>query len=126
MEQVKYIPGACNIGPQERVLRSRVGWIGTVVFLLLAGYFHLAAFPKWANLFLFIPALLGAMGLLQAYSNFCVNFGLRGVMNVDKEAFKTDTVEQSEFRALDRKNAWRIITMGFGIALAATLLAYFL
>ncbi len=126
MEQMKYIPGVCNIGPQEKVLRSRVGWIGTVAFMALAVYFHLAAFPKWADFFLFIPALLGAMGLLQFYSSFCANFGLRGVMNVDKEAFKTDTVEQAEYRALDRKNAWRIISMGFGIALAATLLAYFL
>lgn len=66
------------------------------------------------------------MGLLQFYSHFCVNFGLRGVMNVDKEAFKTDTVEQAEYRALNRKNAWRIISIGFGIALVATLVAYFL
>lgn len=70
MEQAKYIPGACNIGLKERVLRSRVGWIGTVVFMALAVYLHLAPFPKWANLFLFIPALLGAMGLLQYYSAF--------------------------------------------------------
>lgn len=56
MEQAKYIPGVCNIGPQERVLRSRVGWIGTVAFMALAVYFHMAPFPQWANLFLFIPA----------------------------------------------------------------------
>jgi hypothetical protein len=126
MEQAKYIPGVCNIGPQERVLRSRGGWIGTVAFMALAVYFHFAGFPKWVNYFLFIPALMGAIGLLQFYSHFCVNFGLRGLMNVDKEAFKAEPVERAEFRALDRKNAWRIISIGFGIALAATLLAYFL
>jgi hypothetical protein len=126
MEQVKYIPGSCNIGPQERVLRSRVGWTGTVVFMALAVYFHLAAFPQWANLSLFIPALLGSIGLLQFYSHFCVNFGLRGLMNVDKEAFQTEPVAQAEYRLLDRHKAWKIISMGLGIALAATLLAYLL
>lgn len=125
MEQVKYIPGVCNIGPQERKLRSMVGWVGTAIFLALTAYFHLAAFPKWAELFLFIPVLLGAMGLLQYYSHFCVNFGMRGVFNVDKAAFQTDTVEQAEYRALDKQKALKIIFSGLGLALAATALAYF-
>ena len=126
MEQAKYIPGSCNIGPQERILRERFGWIGVVVFLGLLIWFHQAAFPKWANFFLFIPALMGSVGLLQYYAHFCVNFGLRGLMNVDKEAFKTEPVEQAEFRKLDREKALKIIAMGFGASLAVTLLAYFL
>jgi|HubBroStandDraft_5_1064220.scaffolds.fasta_scaffold492070_2 hypothetical protein len=126
MEQAKYIPGSCNIGPQERVLRERFGWIGVVVFLGLLIWFHQAAFPKWVNFFLIIPALMGSVGLLQYYAHFCVNFGLRGLMNVDKEAFKTEPVDRAEFRRLDRQKAWKIISAGFGISLAATLLAYFL
>ena len=126
MEQAKYIPGSCNIGLQERVLRSRAGWAGTVVYLALMTYFHLADFPNWANIFLFIPALLGAIGLLQYYSHFCVNLGLRGLMNVDKEAFKTEPVEKAEDRLLDRQNAWNIIFLGFGLALVATFVAYFI
>jgi hypothetical protein len=126
VEQAKYIPGSCNIGPQERVLRLRIGWAGMAVFLALLIWFHMAPFPKWANLFLFIPALMGAMGLLQYYSHFCVNFGLRGVFNVDKEAFKTENVEQAEYRTLDRKNALKIISTALGIALVITLVAYFI
>ncbi len=123
MEQAKYIPGTCNIGIQERKLRRMVGWIGTALYLALMIYFHLAAFPKWANYFLFIPALLGAMGLLQDYAHFCVNFGLRGLFNVDKEAFQTDTVLEDAYRTLDRQKAWGIIFTGVGIGLAAILLA---
>ena len=124
MEQEKYIPGSCNIGPQERKLRKAGGWIGTAVFLGLLVWFHLASFPKWADFFLFIPALVGAIGFLQYYSHFCVNFGLRGLMNVDKEAFKTEQVVQPEYRRLDRQKSWKIIVTGFAIALAATILVY--
>lgn len=101
------------------------GWIRTVVFLALLVYFHLGGVPKWANFFLFIPALMGSIGLLQYYLHFCVNFGLRGLMNVDKEAFKTEPVEQAEFRRLDRQKAWKIISVGLGLSLAVTLAAYF-
>ena len=126
MEQAKYIPGVCNIGPQERKLRKRFGWIGTGLFLILAAYFHGESFPKWADLLLFFPALAGSIGLLQYYQHFCVNLGLRGLFNVDKEAFQTDRVEQAEFRKMDRARAWKIILVGLALSLAGTLLAYFL
>jgi hypothetical protein len=123
MEQTKYIPGTCNIGPQERRLRLLGGVIGGLVFLGLAIYFHLAAFPKWADYFLFIPALMGSVGLLQYYSHFCVNFGLRGLMNVDKPAFQTESILQAEFRALDRRKAWAIISTGLAISMGVTFIA---
>lgn len=34
-------------------------------------------------------------------------------MNVDKEAFQTESVSQAEYRALDRQKAWKIIITGF-------------
>ncbi len=125
MEKAKYIPGVCNIGPQERSLRLMAGWIGTGTFIALLVYFHFGGVSKGTNFYLLIPALLGSIGFLQDYNHFCVNFGLRGLMNMDKAAFQTDTVEQAEFRRLDRQNAWRIISIGAGISLAATLAAYF-
>jgi|SRR5579872_4713754 len=125
MEQTKYIPGVCNIGPQERIHRLTAGWIGTAAFIGLLFYFRLGGFAKTANFYLLIPALLGSIGFLQNHFHFCVNFGLRGLMNMDKKAFDTEKVEQAEYRRLDRQRAWRIIGMGVGISLAATLAAYF-
>ena len=125
MEPTKYIPGICNIGPQERTLRKMAGWIGTGAFIGLLIYFHVGGFSSGVNFFLLIPALLASLGFLQDYNHFCVNFGLRGLMNMDKEAFQTDTVEQAEFRRLDRQKAWKIISIGAGISFAATLAAYF-
>ena len=46
-------------------------------------------------------------------------------MNRGNEAFKNDRVEQVEFRLLDGKKALKIISIGMGISLAATLAAYF-
>jgi hypothetical protein len=125
MEQAKYIPGVCNIGPQEGKLRRMAGWIGVGAFSVLFVFFRWAGFAKGAAFFLFIPALLGSIGLLQYYQRFCVNFGLRGLMNVDKEAFKTDKVGDPESRRLDRQKSWKIIALGTVISLAATLAAYF-
>jgi hypothetical protein len=126
LEKEKYIPGVCNIGPEERKLRKAAGWAGAGVFFALEAYFHFFTVPQGARFFLFIPALLGSVGLLQYYSHFCVNFGLRGLMNMDKAAFKTDTVDQEKFRELDRQKAWQIILTGLGVSLAATLMAYFI
>ncbi len=126
MQTEKYTPGVCNIGPQERIHRLTAGWIGTVAFIGLFIYFRMDVFPKTANFYLLIPALLGSIGFLQNYFHFCVNFGLRGLMNMDKKAFDTDKVEQAEYRRLDRQKSWQIIGMGVGVSLAATLAAYLL
>lgn len=126
MQTKKYTPGVCNIGPQERIHRLMAGWIGTAAFIGLLLYFRWGGFPKNANFYLLIPALLGSVGFLQDHFHFCVNFGLRGLRNMDKRAFNTERVEREEYRRLDRQRAWRIIGMGAGISLAATLAAYFL
>jgi hypothetical protein len=123
--KVKYVPGVCNIGPQERKLRKIAGWIGTVVTLALAVYFHFANISSGVKLWIFLPAMLGSVGFLQYYQHFCVNFGLRGLFNVNKEAFKTDTVNQAKFRKMDQAKALQILFIGLVISLGITLLVYF-
>jgi hypothetical protein len=125
VEKAKYIPGVCNIGPQERKLRKIAGWIGILVTLALAVYFHLSVVPQAAKLFIFLPALVGSVGLLQYYQHFCVNFGMRGLFNVNKEAFKTDTVDQAKYRKMDQAKALQIIFIAVAISLGVTLLVYF-
>jgi hypothetical protein len=72
---------------------------------------------------IFIPASLGAGGLLQALFQFCIKFGFQGVYNFGPQAGKTDTVEQAEFRRQDRNKAIKIAVLGLTLASAVTAFA---
>ncbi len=126
MDPQTYVPGVCNIGPAEIGARKRIGWIGLVVTVLLWAafiFFRIAA--PW-RLFLFIPAAMSATGFIQAYAHFCAGFGMKGLFNFGTEVGKTETVQQQEFRKMDRQKALRIF--GYSIVLGAVvaLLAFYL
>jgi hypothetical protein len=126
MAQNEYIPGVCNIGRAEVTLRKQLAWGGLVGCLILgAGLVALRMAPAW-RLVLFGPAMLAALGYLQARWHFCAKFGLGGVFNFGQSVGQTDTVEQAEFRKKDRQTAFKIIGLSvlFGaiIAVAAALL----
>ena len=124
----EYVPGVCNIGPAEIRRRVQGGWIGLGVTILLWGAFFIFRVPAAWRLTLFLPAMLGATGFLQAALHFCADFGMRGVFNFGPQVGKTDTVEQAEFRLKDLRKA-RLIGLYsalVGIAVAvAGLLLYF-
>jgi len=124
----EYVPGVCNIGPAEIRRRMQGGWIGLGVTILLWGAFFIFRVPAAWRLTLFLPAMLGATGFLQAALHFCADFGMRGVFNFGPQVGKTDTVEQAEFRLKDLRKA-RLIGLYsalVGIAVAvAGLLLYF-
>ncbi len=124
--QDKYIPGACNIGKSEIRMRRLTGWLGLIVTVILYILFVYLELPRLWRLVLFIPSVTAAIGFLQARMHFCAYFGMVGVFNFRTEVGKTDTVEQAEFRAMDRKKAWQIIIYSIMIGIAATALAYYL
>lgn len=126
MEQEKYIPGVCNIGPQERQLRKIGGWAGIGLFLALFTVLYFSRAPLWTRWFLFLPALVAATGWVQYTNHFCVNFGMRGLMNMDKAAFQTDNVVEEEFKRKDRQRSLKLIGFSVLVSLGATLAAYFL
>src|SRR5258708_3692977 len=107
-------------------LRIMGGWFGVVIFLALLAWFYMAGLPKWSRLFLFLPAMMAAVGFLQYYNHFCVNFGMRGKWNVEKEAFHTEVVADPGARRLDREKALRMLLLGFILSLAVTILVYLL
>ncbi len=124
--QDQYIPGACNIGKSEIERRKQGGWIGltaTIILYVLLAYFETARI--W-RLIIFIPATAAAVGFLQARMHFCAYFGMVGVFNFGPEVGKTDTVEQAEFRAADRRKAWQIIIYSLIIGAVAALAAFYL
>ena len=121
--QNQYIPGVCNIGPAEIKKRKQAGWIGliaTVMFWVLFIWFDI---PRVWKFTLFFPAMMSAVGFLQAYMHFCVYFGFASLFNFSNVG-KTDTVQQAEFRAKDRRKAWQIIIYAILIGLVVTFIAY--
>ncbi len=121
----QYIPGACNIGSEERRMRKIGGWAGTGLFLLLYAALLFTHAPHWSLFFLFVPALLSATGWVQYANHFCVNFGMRGLRNMDKPAFQTENVVEEEFRRKDRERSLKLIGLSVAVSLAVTLIAYF-
>jgi hypothetical protein len=123
METLDYIPGTCNIGPQERVLRRMVGYVCVGFFTALFLVFYFTHAPYGLRLILLVPAFVGSVGFIQDAMRFCVNFGFRGLHNLTRSAGVTLTVQDADFRRLDREKAIEILCYSLITALAITYLA---
>ena len=122
----QYIPGTCNIGSEEIVLRRRAGHIGlAVTTALAAALLRSDLHPAW-RLTLALPAAGAASGYLQARQRFCANFGFRGVYNFDARGHEQH-VADDQAEAADRRRSLRISAasgaIGLGVALAAMLVS---
>ncbi len=106
--QNKYIPGVCNIGRSEIRRRELLGWIGLFATVIAYSLLVYIEAPRIWRLVIFFPAALAALGFLQARMHFCAYFGVRDVFNFES-AGNLDTVTEGEFRARDKRKAWRII-----------------
>ena len=126
-KHASYIPGMCNIGPAEIRLRRLSGIAGLVITAVLWLSFILFDVASIWRFALFIPATISAVGLLQAWLHFCVNFGMRGLFNVSDGLQQQESVDQQAYRRKDQQKALIIIAgsaaIGAGVALAAYLLA---
>ena len=120
----QYVPGTCNIGPQEIALRRRAGHVGLAVTAALAtALVRSDLHPVW-RLTLALPAAGAASGYLQTRQRFCANFGFRGVYNFDTRGHE-QRVAGDLAQAEDRRRALQISAasagIGLGVALAAIL-----
>lgn len=120
----QYIPGVCNIGNEEIKKRKQAGWTGLIVTVALWVLLVWAEVSPLWRLTLFLPAMMSATGFLQAYSHFCVYFGFANLFNFG-DVGKTDSVEQAEFRAKDKKKAWNILLSSILIGLGVAAFAYY-
>ena len=122
----QYVPGTCNIGPEEIAIRRRAGHAGLAVTAALATVLLRSDLhPAW-RLTLALPAAGAASGYLQARQRFCANYGFRGLYNFDargqeQPVSRTQAQEQEE----DRRRALQITAtsaaIGLGVGLAAML-----
>src|ERR1700733_2787754 len=103
----EYIPGVCNIGPQEINRRRRTGWIGLAIALLLLIILVEFTVNPWRRLFIFFPVTLSASGFLQAHFHFCAGFARKGVFNFG-EIGKTQEVKDDSSKAKDKQKGNQI------------------
>ncbi len=122
----KYVPGVCNIGKREIKRRKQAGWAGLVITVILLGLLIYFDMTRPWRLVTFIPAMMMAIGFLQARMHFCAYFGMHGVFNFSPDIGKTDTVEQAEFRSMDRRKSWQIIAYSAIIGAVVAIISYYL
>jgi len=118
-----YIPGQCNIGPDEIRKRNRIGFIGLtlmIVFVIVAEVYQI---PKGWKLLLFAPTAYALSGFIQARHKFCFIFGYFGLFNISGK--RTKVKDAAQLRS-DRLKALNIVAQIFTGSLLITLLYYFL
>jgi hypothetical protein len=123
--KLEYIPGTCNIGPNERRTRRNGAIFSaalSIALIILLLFIHVDKIWRFT---LFIPATSLAIGFQQWYFHFCVGFGLKGVFNFG-DIGKTFSVEQQEDFKKDRGKAWKMINLGIVFGLVVAILFYFL
>lgn len=103
-----------NIGPAERAKRNRIGVFFTAVTVLAAGALLETHAPFWVRLTIALPAMIAAMGFLQARAHTCVAFAAANIKVMgDSRADKVDVTTPLE-RAAFRKKARVIYAQGLG------------
>jgi hypothetical protein len=119
----QYVPGVCNIGPDEIRARRRGGLValGTT----FAGFvvLHAIGASPAVHLFLFLPALGAAIGLLQAVRRFCIHFGWSSLFNFGAVGKVHRGGQTAGERDADRGAAIRLIVMSAAAAAAFAALA---
>jgi len=108
IEVYEYLPGTCNLGPEEVRRRYRNGFIG---LFLMIGYI---LFVKWMDLpdsyklGLFIPAFYSVSGFLQAVKKFCFVYGWKGLSSLSGMR-KFQTIKDKDFLKQDRRTALNFV-----------------
>jgi hypothetical protein len=117
VENIEYIAGTCNIGEQEIKQRRRLGYLGVSLTIIgftiyITGIYFFNLEPLIGSL-LFIPAMMGAIGLIQARKKFCAAYGFSKVYNVASDLGLTIKVEDDSAQKKDQKKALIIVIQSF-------------
>jgi hypothetical protein len=121
--QNEYLPGQCNIGPQEMETRLRMGYIGLGLIFAFIMAMDLFELPSHFKFLVFIPSAYALSGFLQSQQRFCFLFGVLGLYSITGKRQKTGKGIQL---SKDRRRAVEIILQVFFGSLLITLLYYYL
>ncbi|MFZ2322404.1 MAG: hypothetical protein WAV89_01780 [Ignavibacteriaceae bacterium] len=117
-----YIPGVCNIGKEETKKRKQAGIAGLILTILTYSFFVYFEVSKGVRFLIFIPAVISAVGFIQARMHFCAYYGLAEIFNFDSLG-KSSKVENNESVKKDKKRARSIIYSAILIGIVVGLLA---
>jgi hypothetical protein len=117
----QYQPGVCNIGGPEVKRRKQVAQLGATIFIVFSAYLIFKGAGPSSAAIAIIPALIAAVGFVQARKKFCFAYGLMGTFNF-VELGKISQVTTKDEIAADRRQALTVIFQSLGLALAATVL----
>jgi hypothetical protein len=120
-----YIPGTCNIGPKEIIIRKKASVLAAIfccAFVVLMLLLHV---NKAWRLALFFPAAAFGVTFQQWYYKFCVAFGMKGIFNFG-DLGKSFTIEQKEDYTKDRIKAFKMILVGMLFGVIISVLFYLL
>lgn len=117
----EYVPGNCNIGPEEIYRRRRIGYLGLAgmaIFIIIDINFQLQQI--WKSV-LFAPTVYALSGFLQARQKFCFMYGIFGIFSFSG---KKSRVREDLQMKKDRTKALWLIAQIFIGSVVVTLVYY--
>jgi hypothetical protein len=104
-----YVPGVCNIGPDEIARRRRGAWLATAATVVLHLALVAAGVPPPVRLLVGLPAASAAVSWLQVRERFCVAFGSAGLSNLGPLGGARPVADAAARRADRRKAASMVV-----------------
>ena len=117
----EYISGACNIGPAEIKRRKQSAYLGGALYLVVAILLIATNASSTTRLWVFLPAMLFAIGYIQSKRKFCVAYGFLGIFNFDKLG-STTKIKLNQDLKTDRKYAIKLMVQALLLAIVLTAL----
>ncbi|RYD82601.1 MAG: hypothetical protein EOP53_03275 [Sphingobacteriales bacterium] len=115
----QYIPGVCNIGAHEVGKRTRLAITGIVLGFLYALAIYYFSLERPYRLLMFVPAMMAALGFLQARNRFCAVNGFYGESLMGNKKIKEEAL------AKDRNRAIKIFIYAILISAFVTTIIYY-
>jgi hypothetical protein len=119
----EYVAGSCNIGKGEIRRRQTVALIGLFLVFFSASTILGTDQSRSVRLSIFLPAMILAVGFIQARKKFCLAYGLAGTFNFGKLG-SISKVQSEEDKKADRKTAINIFIQSALLAAAITLVFF--
>ena len=119
----EYVAGSCNIGKGEVRRRQTVALIGLFLIFFSASTILGTEQSRSVRLSIFLPAMIFAVGFIQARKKFCLAYGLAGTFNFGKLGSITKVQSEADKKA-DRKTAINIFVQSALLSAAITLVFF--